>query len=451
MLETVREFALEHLEASGEADQIRQRHAEWCFEVASHSFEALMGPEHQQWLQRMEAEHANIRAALAWTIAGGQGELALRLVGRLYRFWYFRGHWNEGHTWTERALAIDGSAPPDACAWALLGAGWLAGPRGDLDETSRRVGAAQAIFRELGDVQGSAETLYALGVVAEDRGDYEVAIYSLTEALALARSLGNTPFLAFTLNALGLTAYGQGKLDQAETSFTEALTHFRAIGQTYGNGFALTNLGKVALAQGDLDRAAVSYGESLMLWKDEAERLHHSSDEAFPLRRIAGCLRGLGSVAAARGHADTAVMLFGAADAVRAGVGLPSGQHRIAHQRTIGTLRQALGHQAFELAWQAGRTQPLVAAVALGREVASGTEPSDTFRDQSSPTPQFGLTPRELEVVRLIVAGRRDQEIADALFLSRRTVQTHVTHVFTKLRVNTRAEIAAVAIRNGLI
>jgi non-specific serine/threonine protein kinase len=451
MLETVREFALEHLEASGEADQIRQRHAEWCIDVASRSFEALMGSEHQQWLQRMEAEHGNIRDALAWAISRDHAEIALRLVGRLYRFWYFRGHWNEGYTWTERALAIDGLAPPNAHAWALLGAGWLAGPRGELDETSRRVGAAQAMFRELGDVQGGAEALYALGVVAEDRGDYDVAIFSLTEALTLARSLGNTPFLAFTLNALGLTAYGQGKLDQAEAFFTEALTHFRAIGQTYGNGFALTNLGKVALAQGDLDRAAVAYGESLMLWKDEAERLHHSSDEAFPLRRVAGCLRGLGSVAAARGHVETAVRLFGAADAVRAGVGLPAGQHRIAHQRTIATLRQTLGRQAFERAWQIGKTQPLAATMALGDEIASGTEPNARSQDQSSPTPQFGLTPRELEVVRLIVAGRRDQEIADALFLSRRTVQTHVTHVYVKLGVNTRAEIAAVAIRKSLV
>jgi predicted ATPase/DNA-binding CsgD family transcriptional regulator len=450
MLETVREFALEHLEASSEANQVHQRHAAWCVDLASRSFDALMGSDHQQWLQRMEAEHANIRAALVWTMAGGPVDLALRLVGRLYRFWYFHGHWHEGHTWTERALALNGSAPPDARAWALLGAGWLAGPRGDLDETSRRVRAAQTIFREVGDAQGVAETLYALGVVAEDRGDYEAATHDLTEALALLRSGRHRPLLAFALNALGLTALRQKQLGQAEASFTEALTHFRAIGQPYGTGFALTNLGKVALAQSALDRAAAFYGESLSLWQAEAERLNHSLDRSFPLRRIAGCLRGLASVAAAHGRLETATVLFGAAEAVRASVGFPLRPQHAVHQGAIVALRQSMGDRTFGDAWQVGEGLSLAAAVALGREVTS-LESGSAPRGQPSAAHAYSLTPRELEVVRLIVAGQRDQEIADTLFLSRRTVQTHVTHIFTKLGVNTRAEIAVVAIRKGLI
>jgi len=332
-----------------------------------------------------------------------------------------------------------------------LGAGWLAGPRGDLDETSDRVRDAQAMMRELGDTQGVAETLYAMGVVAEDRGDYDAAIRSLTEALALLRSSGNTPFLAFTLNALGLTAYGQGDLGRAEASFAEALTHFRAIGETYGTGFALTNLGKVALVQGDLERAALSYGESLTLWRDEAERLKHSLDQSFPLRRIAGCLRGLGSAAAARGHTDTAATLFGVAEAVREGTGLPHGQHRAFHHRTIAGLRRKLGMHDFDVAWQTGKTLALDAAVSLGLAVASHQESDRAPRAQRSAARELGLTPRELEVVRLIVAGHRDQEIADTLFLSPRTVQTHVTHVFAKLGANTRAEVAAYAVRHGLV
>jgi predicted ATPase/DNA-binding CsgD family transcriptional regulator/Tfp pilus assembly protein PilF len=451
MLETVREFAVEHLEASGEGEEIRQRHAAWCLDLASRSFEALMGPDHGRWLQRTEAEHANIRAALAWAISGSQVEVAQRLVGRLYRFWYFRGHWSEGHMWTERALVIDAPAPRDVRAWALLGAGWLAGPRGDLEETSSRVREAQAMLRDLGDAQGIAETLYAMGVVAEDRGDYEAAIRYLSDALAILRSLRTTPFLAFTLNALGLTAYGQGDLDRAEASFMEALTHFRAIGEMYGTAFALTNLGKVALAQGNIKHAAVSFGESLTLWRDESERLKHSFDESFPRRRMAGCLRGLAAVTAARGHAERAATLFGAAAALREGVGLSAQEHRAGHHRTIVALRQRLGAHDFDAAWQAGKGLPLAATLAMGLEVASDAEPGNASRGQRSAEPAFGLTPRELEVVRLIIAGCRDQEIADALFLSRRTVQTHVTHIFTKLGANTRAEVAAHAIRRGLI
>jgi predicted ATPase/DNA-binding CsgD family transcriptional regulator len=451
MLETLREFALEHLEASGEAEAIRQRHAWWCLDFASRGFDALMGSEHQRWLQRMETDHANFRGALSWAIATGQAEVAQRLVGRLYRFWYFRGHWSEGHAWTERALAIDAPAPPDAHAWALLGAGWLAGPRGALDETSNRVRDAQAMMRELEDMQGVAETLYAMGVVAEDRGDYDTAIRSLSEALALLRSSGNTLFLAFTLNALGLTAYGQADLDGAEASFTEALTHFRAVGETYGTGFTLTNLGKVALAQGDLQRAALSYGESLALWRDEAERLKHSLDQSFPLRRVAGCMRGLGSVAAAQGHTGTATTLFGVAEAMREGAGLLPGQHRADHHQTIAALRQRLGANNFDVAWQAGKALPLDAAVSLGLTVASSAESDGVSGEQLPAVHAFGLTSRETEVLRLLAEGHSNPGIADVLFISPRTAQTHVQHIFEKLGVNSRAEAVRRAVEHRLL
>jgi DNA-binding CsgD family transcriptional regulator len=136
---------------------------------------------------------------------------------------------------------------------------------------------------------------------------------------------------------------------------------------------------------------------------------------------------------------------------VREGVGLPPGQHRAAHDRTIAALRQRLGVRDFDAAWRAGKALPVAAAVALGLEVAFNAEPGGAPRDEHAAGKAFGLTPRELEVVRLIVAGHRDQEIADILFLSRRTVQTHVTHIFAKLGANTRAEVAAYAIRNGLV
>ena len=274
---------------------------------------------------------------------------------------------------------------------------------------------------------------------------------SLSEALALLRSSGNTLFLAFTLNALGLTAYGQGDLDRAEASFTEALTHFRVIGETYGTGFTLTNLGKVALAQGHLQRAALSYGESLALWRDEAERLKHSLDQSFPLRRVAGCLRGLGSIAAARGHTDTAATLFGVAEAMREGAGLLPGQHRADHHRTIAALRQRLGAHDFDVAWQAGKALPLDAAVSLGLAVASSAESDGASGEQLPAVHAFGLTPREAEVLRLLAEGYSNPGIADALFISPRTAQTHVQHIFAKLGVNTRAEAVRRAVEHKLL
>jgi predicted ATPase/DNA-binding CsgD family transcriptional regulator len=451
MLETVREFAQERMEASGNADEVRRLHAEWCLDLSLRGFDALMGPSHRQWLLRMEADHGNFRAALGWAIAGGRADVAQRLVGRLYRFWYFRGHWSEGHAWAERALAVAAPAPPEARAWALLGAGWLAGPRGDLAETSNHVRAAQSLMRELGDTQGVAETLYALGVVAEDQGDYDAAVRALSEALVLLRSQGSTPFLAYTLNAFGLTALARGDLDLAESSFSEALTHFRAFDETHGTGFALANLGKVALAQGDLDRAAAAYGESLTLWHAEALRLQHTSDESFPVRRIAGCLRGLGLVAAARGRAGLATTLFGAAATLRDSVGPSIGQPRGIHGRTLATLRQTLGEADFDAAWRTGGALSLESMVALALEPEPVPASASALLDQPLGSQASGLTTRETEVLRLMADGHSNPAIAEALFISPRTAQTHVQHIFNKLGVNGRAAAVRRAAECGLL
>ena len=440
ILETVREFALEQLEASGEAEEMRRRHAAWCLDFVLCGFDELLGPDHRRWLQRTEADHSNIRASLAWAIAGGQAELAQQLTGPLYRFWFFRGHLGEGRSWIERALAIDAPTAPAVHAWALVAAGHLAASGGDPDEASDRLRDAQVMLRELGDAQGIAETLHSKGVVAKERGDHDAAIRSLTESVAILRSLGNTPSLAFAQNALGLTAYEQGDLDSAEAALTDALAHFRAIGETYGLGFALTNLGKVALAKGDIERAAAHYGEGLSLWRDEGERLS-----------IAGCLRGLASVAAIRGRSETAATLFGAAEAVREAVGLPPRRHRAAYHRAIAAVRQRLGDRNFDDAWQAGKALPLSAAVSLGLDVAARTEPVRTQHGQCSATGEFGLTAREVEVLQLMAEGFSNPAIADALFISRRTAQTHVQHIFVKLGVNSRAEAVGRAVALGLL
>jgi tetratricopeptide (TPR) repeat protein len=197
-------------------------------------------------------------------------------------------------------------------------------------------------------------------MVEEGRGDYHEAATRLREALDTFRSLSNTPFVAFTLNALGISAYQRGELDWARTLLTEALDRFQAIGETHGTGFVFTNLAKVELASGNLGRAAAHYRESLARWQEHGERVS-----------IAGCLRGLGNIAALSAQPEVAARLFGAAEALRETVGLPDSRHSDRYYAAVTSALAALGDAQFHEAWCTGRQLPLAEAVALALTVAS--------------------------------------------------------------------------------
>jgi non-specific serine/threonine protein kinase len=432
MLETIREFGLEQMAASGEEAATRSAHAQYYRALARQSFVGVHGPEHALWMERSEVEHNDFRSALAWLLDEGDAEAAQNLCGSLYRFWYVRGHLSEGLAWTERAL-LTGTTSPAVRGWALLAAAWLAWATGDYQLAFRRASAAHELFAA-NSAAGTAESLYVLGVVAEDRGDYPTAEVHLTDALDQFRDMDEPTWIGFTLNALGLVAYEQGDRNRARSLFDEALGQFRAVGELHGTGFALTNQGKVALAEGDLVRAAACYQESLRLRHDRGEQV-----------AVAGCLRGLATVAAGSGQFEAAARLFGAADGLREKVGLPPPRHRGRHDHAVAVTRAHLGDDQWHAATLAGRELPLPMAVA--EALAITPSPGGHVSVHS----EAGLTSRELEVLQLLVDGYTDQRIAEALFVSRRTANTHVQHIYDKLGVNSRAEAAAAAVRRGLV
>jgi non-specific serine/threonine protein kinase len=365
MLETIREYGLEQLTASDEAEAVRRRHAEWCLTLAEQSHAGIPGPDQRPWLERSEVEHDNFRSALAWLLEQGDVEAAQRLTGALHRFWYVAGHLSEGRIWAERALAGGPPTPPATRARALLAAGWLAWAQGDHVQAVDRVQPSLIAFRELDQTSGIAEGLYVLGMVAEDRGDYPQATALLTEALGLFRALGATPWVGFLLNALGLVTYEQGDGERATAFFAEALEQFRAAGETSGTAYALTNLGKIALAAGDFDQAAARYRESLALRKELGEPVS-----------LAGCLRGLAIVAASSGQPGVAARLFGAAESLRERIGLPQPRHHARYEHAVRVCREALGEERLRASWQAGRHLLLETAVteAMGVTPRAGCE-----------------------------------------------------------------------------
>lgn len=438
MLETIREYGLEQLAVSGEEEETRQLHAVWCLALAEPGYEGIVGPDHRRWLARLHAEHDNLRTVLGWALASGEAEIAQRLAFALCRFWYLRGHLSEGRSWAERALASDAHTSRRTRAGALTGTAYLAWGQGDLPRAAELIADALVLFRQLGDMPKVAVGLYVAGLVAEDQGDYDRARMLLEEGLALYLATDTPLFAAHVLNELGLVTYRQhGDLDRAEALFAESLEKSRELNNAYAMGNALINLGRVARDRGDYARAAARYDESLSLHLTDGDDT-----------RIAGCLNGLAIVAVLAGYAARAARLFGATAALRDEIGGAVPRHGGRYERAVAAARAALGDQSFEAAWSSGQVLPLVETVAEAKAVVAAVEraaPAPELRDE-----RFPLTQREVEVLRLIVAGRSNPAIAADLFISVRTAQTHVTNILAKLQVGSRTEAAAIAVQRGL-
>jgi non-specific serine/threonine protein kinase len=441
MLETVREFGLERLEASGEADAIRARHAAWCLALAEEVDAGVEFTIAATALDRLERDLANFRAALGWAEAVDDRTLGLRLAGALFRLWVYRNHRAEGRGWLDRALARDAGPPSAPRARALVALGALEGGLGEqvLGEAHLREGLALAL--SLGDRPVAARASLGLAMYAMNAGDDDRAAGLIAAAEARSADVGDRTGLAFLRVFRGHLAHRVGDLDRAAAHLADALALSRPAGDLYVTAIALEVLGFVLTDRGDHGRAAALYGESLACWRAVGTR-----------EGLVDWLGLVASLAAAVGAPGRAARWFGAEEAQAEALGfnwpLPE-QARFA--RTADGVRVALGAAAFGAAWAAGRALSLAQAVEEAEVwLAGAVAPAETGR-AADPSEQAGLTPREREVLRLLVAGRSNPAIAEALFISPATARTHVTSILAKLGVATRTEAAARAVRDGLV
>jgi predicted ATPase/DNA-binding SARP family transcriptional activator len=254
MLETVRHFAVERLEETGAAE-LRRRHAEWLTELAEQARLANLGGEDPvPWLDRLEAEHANIRAALGWAIGADVG-LALKLVSALRPFWEVRGHFAEGLRWAEQALAADTVAAPELRTKAVAFAAGAALRMGDLARAQALYTEVLGLARELGDLEGEARALSDLGTVAAVGGDLPEARRLLEASVERYRELGVPRGLAIALSNLGDAAGQQHRFEEATVVTTEALAIQRELGDRGREAISLNNLGSFCLQSGDVEQA----------------------------------------------------------------------------------------------------------------------------------------------------------------------------------------------------
>jgi non-specific serine/threonine protein kinase len=425
-------------------DDVCRRHASWCLTLAEASEAGIAGGEALAWAARVDIEHDNMRAALGWLVDSGQPAAVVTaqwLTGALLRFWHTHSHFSEARAWARRALARGGSGVPRAKT--LWTAAWFAWTQDDFAESQHHNEEALSIWERVGDVGGIALGRYLRGLLAIERGDYHAATVLIDDAVALFQQVAEPLWTPIALNSLGFVAYQQGDIQRAKQHIEEALSIYHSIGGRWDEALAQTNLARIARDQHDYARAAELYARSLLIHARFGER-----------EGVAGNLRGLATIAGLSGRPEHAARLLGAAEGLRESIRVsvpPLGMGR--HERAIVGIRAMLTPEAFEAAWASGRALSLEGAIAAGQAlatelVAPAQQPPSSL--ELGPANRHGLSPREIDVLRLVAQDLSTADIATRLYMSPRTVTTHLTSIYTKLGFNTRSAATRFAIEHGL-
>ncbi|MDX6238254.1 MAG: hypothetical protein QOG10_3069 [Kribbellaceae bacterium] len=393
MLAVIREFAAAQIVASGRQDKIARRHAAFYIALVEEAEGHLRGANQAYWLDRLDGELDNLRAAMAWSVRAGAVREAVRLAGGLWLFCYLRGHYAEGSGWLERALELAGGSDEPGLApyraKALLGAGMLSFLQCEYDVATIRLEAALAQYQQLGDMAGTALVMQRLGGVARERGDYVVAENLHCQSFDLYEGLGDRSGMSWAHNHLGFVAWLRGDLEVGAKRCRQARDSFRVLGDGEGIAWSLISLGTIAQYAGDLTEAEDLLLESLALsqrlgyregvaWslnqlgiverrRGLTDRAVHLLDESLAEHRDLGdrwrsasVLEELATVAQQRERSEYAAFLLGAADGIREVIGAPVPTVEQAdHLATKQSVEETLDRRSFRAAWSAGRAAPL--------------------------------------------------------------------------------------------
>jgi predicted ATPase/DNA-binding NarL/FixJ family response regulator len=400
LLETVREYALEQLVASGGRERIRSRHATFFLGLAERAESESRGTQQLGWLERLKWEHDNLQAALRWSVESVETEIQLALSAALTWFWEARGDLSEGCEWLEGALLRGKDAPGLARARAADAAGRLAHARGELT-------AARAYFEQ---------------------------------SLDDHRRAGNKPGMTASLASWGLVRHRQGERSTARAPVLESLALARELGDRWGAANALSVLGEMAVDHGDLAAAQSLYRDSLDIWQELGDQW-----------RLATALEGVARLAAARGEREPALQLAGAAAALRERIGTPlAPAARSLLERGLERARLALG-EAASAAWAEGLAMPLQRALTIATAVEKLAPTPAPPSGAPGITGERGwLTRRERDIALLVARGLTNRQISAEVVLSERTVEAHVRNILQKLSLPSRTHLAVWVIEQRL-
>jgi DNA-binding CsgD family transcriptional regulator/tetratricopeptide (TPR) repeat protein len=486
MLETIRSFGLEQLEAASESDRVWRAYADVVMALGERARQDLQGSRQRECLNALDREVDNLRAVLRWLINQGDFARTQQLAGAIWRFWDNRGRHIEAIDWLKQALA-GGPEPTDARFEALYGLAMICESQGQVELPLTLLTEALGIAESRRNQREIAQVKDALGFVHRARGDYEAALSLHHHALTIANEIGDELLEARALSHIGAVAYVTGDALTANAYFGKVVEVFRGMGNDRFLSTSLLNYGASFSELGRNDEAARYAQESY----DVASRINEQRTMAMALLNIGEAAERRGDYATAQAKICQALPIFQAMEDLYslstsaqnlASLSLLTGQPERAARyfalserllresgsapgpveqervdKLVADTRAALGDEArFAAAWAEGvrMTADQLAAEAHGLQIGQADAPepaTDTPATPAAPADPFGISPREREVLALLVEGRSDREIAGELFISHRTVMRHVSSILDKLDAPTRTAAATVALRHGLV
>lgn len=439
LLETVRQYAQEKLREAGEEVALRIRHRDYFLAFAERAERQLVGSNALTWFDRIDREHDNLRAALDWCEQQpGGAEPGLSLAAALVRFWDVRGYSGEGRERLGRLLAL---APDEtvARARALHQAGHLCYLLGDMAAARQMLEQGWELSRRLGYAFGAALSLQVLVGVSLIEGNIDEAERLSESCCPLWQAEGSVIGRFHWLTWRAYIARSRQDYALAATLLEEALGLARAQQDPWAIATCLRALGASEVGRGDSGRAEALLRESLAM---RCEMRHE--------RGVTDCVEGLAWTAAAAGRGERAARLLGAAEARREDSGTPLLlAWRSDHERALEATRVLLGEARLSQIWKEGRRTPPGAAIRYALEGDTGSPARPTGR-RAAGRDASPLTARELEVAALIGRGLKNREIAVELVITEGTAALHVKNILRKLQVNSRAQVAAWSVQEGL-
>ena len=437
LLETLRQYGNERLVEAVDADSTEHRYRDYVVALSEAAAAGMNGPGHADWLERLEDEQDNLRKVLSWCLVHDRNT-AIELATVLGDFWFERGHLSEGRSWLDAVLPGTSGGPAPS-ARALMVAGNLAYHQADYAAAKSCFEASLNIWRQEGEQAGIGLALIALGMVAHGEGDLDGCRGPLEEGLRICRAAGDANGVSGGLFQLGMVAAQQGNVKEAELLGEEGLALSRTRGDLVGTFRALHTLAVVAYLQQDFLGLRTRSEEGLIISRN--------------LRSPTGIALGLecfAVLAVTEGRHETALRLAGAAagmrDSARAAI---SPVWLAAIAQALEPARHSLTSDAATMAWTEGRRLTMEQAVAYALD--SLAEAKDQRKETRKRTDPLALTRREQLIAALVAEGLTNRQIAEKLFIAKRTAETHVQHIFNKLGFGTRAQIAAWAVREKLV
>jgi predicted ATPase/DNA-binding CsgD family transcriptional regulator len=441
VLDTMREFGAERLDAAGDAEvgRLRARHRDYYLGLAEQAEAGAMTAGQTAWLTRLSTETANLRVALDFSFAGsstgsftapGEASAGLRMTRLLLTYWLMTGQFTEGRRWHDLAVSVDPGSRDNA--WAVFGAGVLAVQQGDFATGGPLLARARELAAAAGDEDLAAHVTDARGMLAFYSGDLVTAQAEFEAALAVYERAGfSDPTALVTYSRLASVCLLTFELARAVKLCEECLRRCDEAGEQWARGSALWTRGAGRWLSGD-NAAAIEDALACLRTKERLADLHTIA-MSFDLLSV--CLVGTGDF-------ERAAVLHGAGESLWTLLNAPvlmGPAYAEIRKTAADTARSSLGEERFDTLAEHGFAMPLAAAVAI----AKGEAPAAPVADGAAPgTEAKPLTRREREIAGLVADGLGNREIAERLFLSKRTVDSHLEHIFTKLGFSSRSQLA---------